>query len=118
MRNRAQLLEERLRFVVAQEQRLTAAEENVAHIRMLTDVFGLPVELGMKIIARRITDQPRARAIPAITGATIRDEKEHAIRIPMHQPGHRRMRILAARVGHFPRSDLRLFNARDDLPTN
>ncbi len=36
----------------------------------------------------------------------------------MHQAGHGRMRILAARVAHFPGRRVRFLDARDDLPAN
>ena len=36
----------------------------------------------------------------------------------MHQSGHGRVRIFAARIAHFPRSGVRFLDARHDLPAN
>ena len=82
------------------------------------DVLDLPVELGMKIVAAGVADQPRARAITAIRRATVGHQKQHAVGIAMHQSGHRRMRIFAARIAHFPRRGVRFLDARDDLPAD
>ena len=72
----------------------------------------------MEIVAAGVAHQPRPRAIPAIGRAPVRHQEQHPVRIPVHQPGHRRMRVLAARVAHLPRRHVRFLDPRDDLPAN
>src|SRR5262249_5306365 len=45
-------------------------------------------------------------------------QKQNAVRITVHQPGHRRVRVLAARISHFPRRSVSLFDARYHLPAD
>jgi hypothetical protein len=85
---------------------------------MLRDVGDLLVEFGMKIVAAGVADEPRARAVTAIRGAAVGDEEQHAVGIAMHEAGHGRMRIFAARVAHFPRRGVRFLDARNDLPAD
>ena len=87
MRNRAQAAQQMFQFFVAQQQRVAAAQEHVADFRVRGDVGDLLVEFGMKIVAGRVADQPRARAITAIRRAAVRHEKQHAVGIAMHEPG-------------------------------
>ena len=82
---------------------------------MLPDVVELLVVLRMKVVARRIAHEARAGAVAAVAGATIRDEEEHAVRVAMHQAGHGRVRVLAARIAHLPGRGVRLFDAWNDL---
>src|SRR5437016_122726 len=97
VRNRSQLAQKELQFFIAQKQRVAAAQQNVAYGRVAPDVIDLTRELRMKIITRGVAHQPRTGAITAITRATIRDEKQHPVRITVDQPGHGRMAILPAR---------------------
>ena len=83
---------------------------------MRRDVGDLLVVLGMKIIAARVAHQPGTRAVPAIARAPVRHQKQHAVRITVHQPGHRRMRILAARIAQLPRRRPRLLHPGNHLP--
>src|SRR5437899_3880332 len=118
MRNGAQPAEQMLEPLVAEQQWIAATEQNVAYLGMVPDIFDLFVELRMKIVASGVADEARARAITAIRGATVSDEKQNAIGIAMNQARHRRVRIFAAGIGHFPRRCIGFFDARDDLPTN
>ena len=70
---------------------------------VLPDVLDLRVEFRMKIVAGGVADQPRARAIAAVTRATVRHQKQHAVGVTMHQARHGRMGVLTARVAHLPR---------------
>ena len=70
----------------------------------------------MEVVAAGMTDQSRARAIAAIRRATVSHQNQHAVGIPMHKPGHGRVRVLAARIGHLPGGGLGFLNARNHLP--
>ena len=85
---------------------------------MAADVINLPVELGVEIVAAGVADQPRTRAVPAIRGAPVRHQEQHPVGVSVHQPGHGRMRILAAGVAHLPGRDMGLLDPRDDLPAD
>ena len=118
VRNRAQPAQQIFQLVVAQQQRVAAAQQHVADFGMPRDVFDLLVEFGMEIVAAGVADEPRARAVAAIRGAAVGDEKQHAVGIAMDEAGHGRMRILAARVAHLPRRGVRFLDARNDLPAD
>lgn len=118
VRNRPQRGEQLVQFVIAEKQRIAAAQENVADFRVLTDIVQLIRKTRMEIVSARIADQPRTRAITAIGRAAVGDQEQHAVGIPMHQARHRRVRVFAARIGHFPRCRVGLLQPRDDLPTD
>ena len=82
---------------------------------MRGDVGDLLVEFRMKVVAGRVADQPRARAVTALRRTTIRHQKQNAVGITMHESRHGRVRIFAARVAHFPRRGVRFLDARHDL---
>src|SRR6266567_9300015 len=63
VRDAAQLREQVFELLVAEQERVAAAEQHVAHFGMLADIADLLREVGMKIVARRVADEPRARAI-------------------------------------------------------
>ena len=87
---------------VTEQQRIAAAQEHRG-FRDATRYTRSVCRTRMKVIARRVADQPRPRAIAAIGSAPIRDEEEHAIRVAMHQPGTgEEVRIFAARIAHLP----------------
>ena len=114
----AQPVQEVFELLVAEQQRVAAAEQHVAHFGVLADVLYLAIELRVKIVARRIAHESRPGAITAVRRAAVGDEEEHPVRIAMHQSGHRRMRIFAARIAHFPRRVVCFFDPRNDLPAD
>ena len=118
VRNRAQPAQQIFQLVVAQQQRVAAAQQDVADFGMKRDVFDLAIEFRMEIVAAGVADEPRARAVAAIRGATVGDQEQHAVGIAMHQAGHGRMRILAARVAHFPWRGAGFLDARNHLPAD
>ncbi len=112
------LAEEEFKFIVAQEQWVAAAEEDVADRGRAADVINLFGEFGMKIVAAGVADEARAGAIPAVAGATVGDEEEHAVGVAMDETGDGRMGIFTAGVGHFPGGGIGFFDAGDDLPAD
>ena len=75
VRNRAQPGQQVFQLFVAQQQRVAAAEQHVADFRVRGDVGDLLVELRMKVVAGRVAHEPRARAVAAICGAAVSDQK-------------------------------------------
>ncbi len=73
MWDRPQFSEQKLQLFITEEQRIPAAEQDIPDRRGAPDIIDLPVELRVEIVTRRVADQPGARAVAAIAGATIRD---------------------------------------------
>src|SRR6185437_8434840 len=67
----AQLAEQMLKFFIAEQERVTTAEQHVPDFRMSANVVDLFVELRVKIVAGGVADETRARAISAISGTTV-----------------------------------------------
>src|SRR5438876_6221747 len=63
VRNAPQLAEKKFQFIIAEEQRVAAAEQDIADRGSAPDIINLPLELRMKIVARGIADQPGTRAV-------------------------------------------------------
>ena len=81
-------------------------------------LFEIPerfLEIGVQLLLADAAYDAAARAVPAVTGTTIRDQKKDAIWISMHQPRHRHVRILTARVRHVVRRRPGFLDPRDDL---
>jgi hypothetical protein len=72
----------------------------------------------MQLLFADATDDTAASAVAAIGCASIRDQKKHAIGIPMDETRNGHVRIFAARIGHLERGPVGLFDARDDLATD
>ena len=115
MRNGAQAAQQVLELFIAQQQRVAAAQEDVADFRMGGDVGDLLVVFGMKIITAGVAHQPGAGAVTAVAGTPVSDQKQHAVGITMHQTGHGRMGILAAGIAHLPRCGLGFLHAGNHL---
>ena len=115
VRNRAQPGQQILQLFIAEQQRVAAAQQDVAHFGMLRDVGNLFVELRMEVVAGGVADEPGTGAIPAICRAPVGDEKQDAVGIAMDKAGHGRMGIFAARIAHFPDGGVGFLDARNDL---
>ena len=77
---------------------------------------GFPLDFELLVAHAR--DYARASAVAAIGGATVGDEKQHAIGVAMHQTRNGHMAIFAAGVSHFIGSSPAFFHARNDLTAN
>src|ERR1017187_11009214 len=64
--DRAQTAQQVFELLVAEQQRVAAAQQHIAHLGMGANVVDLPVELGMEIVAGRIAHEARPRAIPTV----------------------------------------------------
>ena len=102
-------------LVVAENQGVAAGKKHVAHFRVLFQITKRFLEIGVQLLFAHPAHHPAARAIPAVARAAVRHQKEHAVRIPMHQARHRHVRIFAARIGHIVRRRPGLFDPRNDL---
>ncbi len=89
----------------------STSRTSVCCFEIAIDVF----ELRVQFLLAHAADHAAARAISAIARAAIRHQKEHAVRITMHQTRHRHVRVLPARDRHFVRRLPALLDARDDL---
>src|SRR5215211_723377 len=69
VRNGAKLRQQMFELLIAEEQRIAPAQQHIADRWSPADIFELPIEVRMEIVARRIAHQPRSCAVTAITGA-------------------------------------------------
>ena len=96
-------------------QRVAAAQEDVAHFGVLFEITECFLEIGVQFLFADAADDAAARAIAAIRCATVGHEKQNAVRIAMDQARHRHVRIFAARVGHVVRRRPGFFDPRNHL---
>ena len=82
---------------------------------MLFEIAERFLEIGVQFPFTHDTHHAAACAISAITGATISDQEQDAVRIPMHQTRYRHVRIFAARIGHVVGRRPRFFDPWNDL---
>ena len=97
-------LEQRFQLVVGEQQRIAAGKQHVAHFRVRLDVADRLLEIGVEFLLARAADDPAAGAIPAVARATVRHEKQHAVRVAMHESRHGHVAVLAAGIGHLERA--------------
>ena len=116
VRDRAQAAEDFFQLVVAEEQRVAAGKQHVAHFGVFFEIFEGGFKLGVQFLFAHAADDAGAGAIAAVARATIGHEKQHAIRIAMDEPGHRHVRVFAARVRHVVGRGPGFLDPRDDLP--
>ena len=100
---------------IGKQQRVAAGEKHVADFGMLLQVIDGAVEIEFEFLFAHAADDAAARAVAAIGGAAVGDEKEDAVGIAMDEAGHGHVVIFAARIGHVGRRVGHLLDARDDL---
>ena len=115
MRDRAQAAQNFLKLIVAENERIAAAQEHVAHFGVLFEVAERFLEIGVQFLFANTADDATARAISTITRATIGHEKEYPVGIAMHEPWHRHVRIFTTWIGHVVRRRPRFLDPRNDL---
>ena len=96
--DRAQPAEDVVELAIRQQQWIAAAQQDVAHLRMLLDVAQPPLVFRVEVVVLRIAHQPAPRAVAAIGGAPVGDQKQDAVGITVDQPGHRHRMIFAHRI--------------------
>jgi len=115
VRDRAQAAQNFLELIVAENERIAAAQKHVAHFGVLFEVAERFLEIGVQFLFPNTADDATARAISTITRTAIGHEKEYPVGIAMHEPWHRHVRIFAARIGHVVGRPPSFFNTRNDL---
>ena len=118
VRDGAQAGEDAAEFVVRKKERVAAREQDVADFGVRFEIAEGRLEVGLQFLFAGPADHAAAGAIAAITGAAIRDEKEHAIGVTMHEPRHRHVGIFAAWIGHFAGGYDTFAGQGDDLPSD
>ncbi len=96
----AQATEQIVEALIRQRQRIAAGDQHVADLGMRGDVVErlLPLRAAEGIVAAWLADHARARAVAAIGRAEAGGQKQHAVRVAMHEAGHRGVAVLAERI--------------------
>src|SRR4051812_2989578 len=81
VRNGPELAQKVSQLIVAEQQRVAAAEKNVANGPGAPNVIELLLELRMKVVPAGITHQARARAVSAIRRTPVGHQEQNAVRI-------------------------------------
>ena len=100
MADGAQAPEQIVEPLVGQGQRIAARDQHVANFGMGGDVVErlLPLRAAEGIFAAWLTDHAGTRAIAAIGRAEAGGEKQHPVRIAVHETWHSRVAVLAERI--------------------
>ena len=95
-----------------QRQRIAARDDHVADFAVLADVLDHPlVVVAGGVPAVAVHGHPLARAEPAIHGADVRGDQQHAVGIAVRQAGDRRVLVLFERVFQLDAGGARLLQA-------
>lgn len=115
VRDGAQAFQNSFEFVVAENQGVAAGEEDIPDLGVLFKITERLLEIGVQFLFAHAADDAASGAIPAVARATVRHEKQDAIRIAMDQPRHRHVRIFAARIHHVVGRSPGFLDPGDDL---
>ncbi len=99
VRDGPQAPEHALNFGIRQHERVPAGKQHVPHLAVGLDVGVRPFELFLPQREILAADQPAPRAVPAVHRAPVRQQQQHAVRVPVHQPRHGGIGVLAQGVG-------------------
>ncbi len=105
MWNRPQFTQQVIQTVVAEQKRITTAQENIAYLRMRADVFESFFVAGMEVVVLGIGYQAAAGAVAAVGCAAIGNEKQDAVGIAVNEPFHRHRVFLSYGIEQFVRAD-------------
>lgn len=85
---------------VRQRERIAAGDEDFAHFGMLIKIGdGVLDRVGIERFALLIRPNPFAQAVPAAHRAPVGRDQQDAIRVPVHEPGQRRVTHLGQGIG-------------------
>ena len=76
------------------------------------------LEVGVEFLFPHPAHHAAAGAVAAIRSAAVCHQKEHAVRVAMHQARNRHRGVLPTRVRHVIGRIPTLLHARNDLPTD
>ena len=114
----AQAAEQVVEPLVREQESVAARKQDIAHLGMFLKIIDGAVKIEFQFLLADAAHDATARAITAIGGAAVRDEKKHAIGVAMHQSWHRHVVVFAAGIGHVFRRVGHLLDTRNHLPTN
>lgn len=72
-------------------------------------------KIGMELLLAHTADDTAPSAVAAISSAPIRHQKQDTIRVSMHKPWNRHVRVFPARVAHLDRRTDGFFDSRNYL---
>ena len=111
LQGREQLLQTR----VAEQERVAAGDEHIAHLGVLADVLDAPAHLLLAELGLAALGDAAAGAVPAVDGARIQREEQHPVRVLVDDgllgPGL----VLAERIRQLAGADARLGPHGDGL---
>ena len=100
-----------------QDQRIAAGDDDLADGVVCADVVDRRIETGtagQRLFATR-SDHLAAEAEPAVDRAGVRRLQQHPVGVAVHDPRHRRMGIIADRIGKLLGAGLQLAGIGDEL---
>ncbi len=114
VRNLAQPAEDVVELLVGERERVAAGDQHVADCRRRADVVEHRFEAGIRGRQLAVADHARSRAVAAISRAEVEREEQHAIRIAMHETGHRAVAVFAQRIVRLARCAQKFAGHRND----
>ena len=108
----AQATEQIVEALIGQGQRIAARDQHVADLGMRGDIVErlFPLRAAEGIVATRLADHARARAVAAIGRAEAGGEEQHAVRVAMDETWNGGVAVLAERIVSLARR-LQIFGA-------
>ena len=97
------------------QQRIAARDEHVANLGVLAQVGDRFRQLFAGDAALVAAGDPPARAVAAVDRAVVERQKQHAIRVLVHQRAHRTVAVLAERIAQLAGADRGLRAHRNRL---
>lgn len=115
VRDRPQAAEQRVEFIVGEEQRVAPREKDVTHFRVVLKIGDRLVEIGVEFLLAGPAHHAGAGAVAAVGGAAVGDQKQDSVGVAVDKTRHRHVAVLAAGIGHLGRRDRSLADMGNDL---
>src|SRR5262249_27243091 len=96
--NRPQAAEDPIELFFAQRQRVAAADQHVANLGRLPNVFKALFQAGLARHNLAVPDNARPRAVAAVGRAEIEGQEQNAVRIAVYESGSGAVAILTQRI--------------------
>ena len=115
VRDRTQFRQYPVEFFVGEQQRVAAGDDDVANLRVLTQILEAAFD-GVTVDQHALaTDLALAGAEAAVHGTFGADQEQGPVRVTMYQVGHRALVLLLERVGITDRV-VDFLHGRNSLP--
>lgn len=118
MRDRMQAGDNALQSIVGEQQRVATRDQYITDALILLEVFEGSLPLCLQLLIGHTRDHSASCAVTAVGSAAICDQKEHTIRIAVHQAGDRHVAVLPTGVSHLGGVGKSLLNAWNHLPAD